>query len=253
MSTPTNKHLTSEGRDGRFKKTQLCMFFQEGRCRFGSSCAFAHNASEVEVTPDLAKTAMCKLWKTGTCKLSADCCRFAHGKQDLRTKPPSSKEQRVSLNVHQLEPKMELESLQAGRVQDQGSIAEPRKVKGPSAAPVQIAEPLNVVAPAQTSLEPMYVTSSLFGIHSPPARSSPAKSIGFSPWDHWDNDTAVGDISSEDDGSSSWQFDSEETVDLSPGTDPKTPPGLDEPVVVDFVQRMMGFGIKAPPGLEVSA
>lgn len=75
-----NKGMKQE----HFRKTKMCTFYQEARCRYGDSCAFAHGHVEVEVLPDLTKTSLCLSWKAGTCHLSAANCRFAHGKKDLR-------------------------------------------------------------------------------------------------------------------------------------------------------------------------
>lgn len=74
-------------RQGHFRprKTKLCSFWQVGRCLKGQDCAFAHGGSELEAPPDFSKTSICIAWKVGTCQLSATECRFAHGKQDLRT------------------------------------------------------------------------------------------------------------------------------------------------------------------------
>jgi len=74
-------------RQGHFRprKTKLCSFWQVGRCLKGQDCAFAHGGVELEAPPDFSKTSICIAWKVGTCQLSAAECRFAHGKQDLRT------------------------------------------------------------------------------------------------------------------------------------------------------------------------
>jgi hypothetical protein len=63
-------------------KTKFCSFFQEGRCRRGKKCGFAHDREELGSQPDLTKTSMCKEWLSGTCNFVK--CRFAHGKHELR-------------------------------------------------------------------------------------------------------------------------------------------------------------------------
>jgi hypothetical protein len=65
-------------------KTKLCSFFQQGRCRYGKKCAFAHDPAELASQPDLSKTSLCIAWSAGTCEHSAEECRFAHGNDELR-------------------------------------------------------------------------------------------------------------------------------------------------------------------------
>ncbi len=94
----------------------MCAFFVEGRCPFeATTCAFAHNVTELRQSPDLTKTKLCVATcdrsrcqyahtvdelrgtdlyyksrlcrffeKQGKCNLG-DKCRFAHGDQELRT------------------------------------------------------------------------------------------------------------------------------------------------------------------------
>jgi hypothetical protein len=68
----------------QLRKTKICSFFQQGRCRYGGSCAFAHDMRELEAAPDLIKTSLCKHWVQGICPFSNADCRFAHGKCELR-------------------------------------------------------------------------------------------------------------------------------------------------------------------------
>ncbi|CAE8615304.1 unnamed protein product, partial [Polarella glacialis] len=70
---------------GQFTKTQLCHYFSSGACTKGSECHFAHGLSELSVTPDLKKTAICEDWKRGACHLPTWECQFAHGQAELRS------------------------------------------------------------------------------------------------------------------------------------------------------------------------
>ena len=78
-------------------KSKLCKPFEEtGRCRYGSSCNFAHGAEELsggrterDAFKDdfLKKTRMCRHFVTqGVCPFG-DTCGFAHGEDELRRRP----------------------------------------------------------------------------------------------------------------------------------------------------------------------
>mmetsp|Transcript_54589 Transcript_54589/g.130234 ORF Transcript_54589/g.130234 Transcript_54589/m.130234 type:complete len:285 (-) Transcript_54589:138-992(-) len=69
----------------QFHRTQLCAFYQQGRCLRGDKCAFAHTIEEVREQPNLTKTTLCEAWMWRTCPLPKEMCRFAHGRADLRT------------------------------------------------------------------------------------------------------------------------------------------------------------------------
>jgi hypothetical protein len=71
----------------QFKKTRLCSFYVEGRCRAGNDCAFAHDMAQMETPPDLTKTSLCAKWEKGQCTHTAATCKFAHGKHELRMTP----------------------------------------------------------------------------------------------------------------------------------------------------------------------
>lgn len=79
----------------QFTKTKFCSFFQKGLCTRGENCTFAHCHSELEVSPDLEKTSICLAWKAGTCHLSGQDCRFAHGKTYLRSFTHKQSRQRL--------------------------------------------------------------------------------------------------------------------------------------------------------------
>lgn len=88
MTMPSNQPDQGETRElfrTQFKKTRPCSFFQQGRCRYGENCTFAHGS--IENAPDLTKTSLCKRWKEGICPLPSEKCSFAHGKHELRMTP----------------------------------------------------------------------------------------------------------------------------------------------------------------------
>jgi hypothetical protein len=76
---PRNKDL---------KKTKMCVYHLQGRCGYGSSCQFAHCASEIQKAPNLAKTQLCTKFMNGTCTNKN--CTYAHGQAEL-VMPPSYK------------------------------------------------------------------------------------------------------------------------------------------------------------------
>jgi len=88
MSKTFKKLNDNESRDifrTQFQRTQPCRFFQQGRCRRGDNCSFAHG--KVEAPPDLTKTSLCKRWMKGNCPHSNEECDFAHGHKELRHTP----------------------------------------------------------------------------------------------------------------------------------------------------------------------
>eukprot|EP00931_Biecheleriopsis_adriatica_P111121 TRINITY_DN85465_c0_g1_i1.p1 TRINITY_DN85465_c0_g1~~TRINITY_DN85465_c0_g1_i1.p1 ORF type:complete len:215 (+),score=36.69 TRINITY_DN85465_c0_g1_i1:62-706(+) len=66
----------------KMKKTRMCDFHAEGRCKYGSECAFAHDPSELQDAPDLKKTRLCRAFLQGKCQVED--CKFAHGEHELR-------------------------------------------------------------------------------------------------------------------------------------------------------------------------
>jgi len=73
------------------KKTKLCDFHKEGRCKYGASCAFAHSSDELNDMPDLRKTRICRAFTQGNCS-NLD-CKFAHGAEELKISELSYREQ----------------------------------------------------------------------------------------------------------------------------------------------------------------
>lgn len=67
----------------QLRKTKFCMFHLQGACQFGKDCAFAHSLTEMNGTPDLRKTQLCKAFAEGRCD-DPD-CNFAHGEPELRS------------------------------------------------------------------------------------------------------------------------------------------------------------------------
>jgi hypothetical protein len=82
-----SQKLNVEVKQELLHKTKLCSFFQQGRCRYGRNCGFAHSQAEIESQPDLSKTSLCLAWIAGTCRQPSGKCRFAHGKHELRVLP----------------------------------------------------------------------------------------------------------------------------------------------------------------------
>lgn len=66
----------------KMRKTKMCEFYEEGRCKYGKDCAFAHDESELKEAPDLRKTRICRTFATGKCNDKS--CKFAHGAEELR-------------------------------------------------------------------------------------------------------------------------------------------------------------------------
>lgn len=62
-------------------KTKFCTYHLKGACHYGTECAFAHSCVELQVTPDLRKTRICKAFLEGKCMDPG--CDFAHGEEEL--------------------------------------------------------------------------------------------------------------------------------------------------------------------------
>lgn len=67
----------------KLKKTSMCSFFQNGHCKYGSRCDFAHLEHELQRGPDLRRTRLCQAFKMGHC--STQDCKFAHSLDELRS------------------------------------------------------------------------------------------------------------------------------------------------------------------------
>lgn len=78
------------------QKTRLCVYHLQGKCGYGSECAFAHNSSEVRSAPDLKKTQLCVKFAEGKC--TKENCNFAHGEAELR-QPPNFKKKMCKWNT----------------------------------------------------------------------------------------------------------------------------------------------------------
>jgi hypothetical protein len=167
----------------KLRKTKLCSFFQEGRCRRGDACGFAHSMDELEVTPNLTKTSICLAWKEGVCPNSSTTCRFAHGKHDLRMLPPSKSD----------EGKDETASLLA---KPPGLLPQsaPHETQVPSATWPTGLLPMKVHSAAETKK-----TAGFLPMKVQPSGEAPA----FAQWKHWESETVAGESSSDDDGHSS--------------------------------------------------
>lgn len=90
----------------QFRKTELCQSFLSGYCHRGRGCGFAHGEKELNALPDLRKTSICKAWSKGTCRLSSEECRFAHGRSELqRTSFFERKQTHVNSELGEAQPK----------------------------------------------------------------------------------------------------------------------------------------------------
>eukprot|EP00916_Digyalum_oweni_P006265 GHVL01010821.1.p1 GENE.GHVL01010821.1~~GHVL01010821.1.p1 ORF type:complete len:471 (+),score=94.11 GHVL01010821.1:21-1433(+) len=74
---------TCRNDDTVFSKIKMCLFYQQGQCRRGDQCQFAHSAAELRVAPNLKKTKLCMTFQMGLCKDST--CHFAHSLAELRS------------------------------------------------------------------------------------------------------------------------------------------------------------------------
>eukprot|EP01062_Namystynia_karyoxenos_P010516 TRINITY_DN13720_c2_g1_i1.p2 TRINITY_DN13720_c2_g1~~TRINITY_DN13720_c2_g1_i1.p2 ORF type:complete len:849 (+),score=345.67 TRINITY_DN13720_c2_g1_i1:103-2547(+) len=87
-------------------KTALCRFHEEGFCKWGDNCMWAHGEEELRTPdPELVaehgslpqqavravtwKTELCRYFAEGRCR-QGEGCQWAHGAHELRPKPPST-------------------------------------------------------------------------------------------------------------------------------------------------------------------
>ncbi|CAE7702614.1 bioC [Symbiodinium sp. CCMP2592] len=75
---------------GSSVKRTICKFWEDGACKNGATCTWAHGAEELgmplsprpEAMGPNAKKTLCKFWLQGTCTKGSS-CTFAHGDQEL--------------------------------------------------------------------------------------------------------------------------------------------------------------------------
>lgn len=73
-----------------FKKTSQCRFFASGACLRGENCNFAHGTEEVRTKPNLVNLRFCADFiEVGSCKKGLN-CNFAHSISEFRGKVKSS-------------------------------------------------------------------------------------------------------------------------------------------------------------------
>lgn len=95
---PLDDHFEGHGGSlGSSVKRTICKFWEEGACKNGATCTWAHGAEELgmplsprleEMGPNAKKT-LCKFWLQGTCTKGSS-CTFAHGDQELVSTAPVS-------------------------------------------------------------------------------------------------------------------------------------------------------------------
>eukprot|EP00388_Colpodella_angusta_P011860 GDKJ01030206.1.p1 GENE.GDKJ01030206.1~~GDKJ01030206.1.p1 ORF type:complete len:946 (-),score=277.34 GDKJ01030206.1:707-3544(-) len=66
----------------RFFKTKVCKYWEEGICKRGDECMWAHSYDATRNAPNLTKTKLCRQFFSGTCTRID--CKYAHGEEELR-------------------------------------------------------------------------------------------------------------------------------------------------------------------------
>eukprot|EP00746_Dinoflagellata_sp_MGD_P002657 gnl/MRDRNA2_/MRDRNA2_105199_c0_seq1.p1 gnl/MRDRNA2_/MRDRNA2_105199_c0~~gnl/MRDRNA2_/MRDRNA2_105199_c0_seq1.p1 ORF type:complete len:402 (-),score=58.63 gnl/MRDRNA2_/MRDRNA2_105199_c0_seq1:50-1255(-) len=82
---PTRQGQTKQGSLNRqLQNTKMCVYFQQqGTCKYGAKCVFAHEQGDVTPMPDLTKTRICANYEAGKCLVEN--CPFAHSFDELRS------------------------------------------------------------------------------------------------------------------------------------------------------------------------
>ena len=81
-------------------KTRLCLFYQDGRCKYGAECTYAHTVDEVRKAPEeLRKTKFCELFMDPSLGCVDPDCNFAHDVVELRSKKDARRKARASLRT----------------------------------------------------------------------------------------------------------------------------------------------------------
>ena len=67
-------------------KRTMCQYHEEGKCKFGARCGFAHHPSEMGqevLDPMKVKNELCKNYARGHCRFTSEDCLFAHGLSEM--------------------------------------------------------------------------------------------------------------------------------------------------------------------------
>eukprot|EP00929_Paragymnodinium_shiwhaense_P049727 TRINITY_DN25061_c0_g1_i1.p1 TRINITY_DN25061_c0_g1~~TRINITY_DN25061_c0_g1_i1.p1 ORF type:complete len:305 (-),score=41.33 TRINITY_DN25061_c0_g1_i1:315-1229(-) len=85
-------------------RTQMCKFFERGRCALGERCTYAHSADQLREKPNLQYTRLCRKWlRSGHC-IAGNACGFAHGHDQLRARPPRRREDGATSSPAAIQP-----------------------------------------------------------------------------------------------------------------------------------------------------
>jgi len=88
-SSNEGAHNASSQKTGRpcinkqLRNTKMCAYYLKSSCTYGEACTFSHSYANLQDTPDLQKTRLCKAFIQGSCTDTG--CRFAHGEEELRS------------------------------------------------------------------------------------------------------------------------------------------------------------------------
>jgi len=87
----------------KLQKTMMCKFFLKGKCTRGTACTFAHGKEELKSKPDFYKTRLCPDFRdTGSCIMGDD-CGYAHTEVEIR-KPPRPAAQTFEMMMPPADP-----------------------------------------------------------------------------------------------------------------------------------------------------